>query len=174
MSFPQSVHVNGILQCFISEKGIQANISVQSLSCVWLFATTWTAAHQASLSNTNSWSLLKLMSIESLMPSNDPILCHPFLLLPSSFPSIRVFSSESALLIRCLSIGVSASALVFSMIIQDWFPLGGTGWISLSPRDTQESSLTPQLKSINSWALSFLYSLTLTSIHDYWKNHNFD
>ena len=72
------------------------------------------------------------------------------------------------------SIGVSASTSVLPMNNQDWFPLGGTGWISLSPRDTQESSLTPQLKSINSWALSFLYSLTLTSIHDYWKNHNFD
>ena len=71
--------------------------SVQSLSCVWLFATTWTAARQASLSITNSQSLLKLMSIESVMPSNHPILCHPRLLQPSMFPSIRVFSNESAL-----------------------------------------------------------------------------
>ena len=71
--------------------------SVQSLSCVQLFATPWTAAHQASLSITNSRSLLKLMSIESVMPSNHLILCRPLLLLPSVFPSIRVFSSESAL-----------------------------------------------------------------------------
>ena len=73
--------------------------SVQSLSHVWLFATPWTAAHQASLSITNSPSLLKLMSIESVMPSNHLILCCP-LLLPSIFPSIRVFSNESALRIR--------------------------------------------------------------------------
>ena len=74
--------------------------SVQSLSCVQLFATPWTAARQASLSITNSWSLLKLMSIESVMPSNHLILCRPLLLLPSIFPSIRVFSNESVLHIR--------------------------------------------------------------------------
>ena len=72
--------------------------SIQSLSCVLLFVTSWTAAHQASLSITNSWSLLKLMSIESVMPSNHLILCCP--LLPSIFPSIRVFFSESVLRIR--------------------------------------------------------------------------
>ena len=74
--------------------------SVQSLSHVWLFVTSWTAACQASLSITNSWTLLKLLSIESVMPSNHLILCHPLLLVPSIFPSIRVFSSESALCIR--------------------------------------------------------------------------
>ena len=79
---------------------IQTFSSVQLLSHVQLFATPWTAAHQASLSITNSWSLLKLMSIESVMPSNRLILCHPLLLLPSIFPSIRVFSSESVLRIR--------------------------------------------------------------------------
>ena len=76
--------------------------SVQSLSSVWLFVTPWTTARQASLSITNSWSLPKLMSIKSVMPSNHLILCHPLLLLPSIFPSIRVFSNESALLIRWL------------------------------------------------------------------------
>ena len=74
--------------------------SVQSLSRVRLFVTPWTTARQASLSITNSWSLLKLMSIKSMMPSNHPILCHPLLFLPSIFPSIRVFSNESALCIR--------------------------------------------------------------------------
>ena len=74
------------------------SLVVQSLSCVWLFATPWTAAHQASLSFTISQSLLKLMSIESVMPSN----CHPLLLLPSIFPSIRVFSNELALCIRLI------------------------------------------------------------------------
>ena len=74
--------------------------SVHSLSCVWLFVTPWTAASQASLSITNAWSLLKLMSIESVMPSNHRILCHPLLLQPSIFPSIRVFSNEWVLCIR--------------------------------------------------------------------------
>ena len=74
--------------------------SVQSLSCVWLFATTWNAAHQASLSITNSWSLHKPTSIELVMPSNHLILCRPLLLLPPIPPSIRVFSNESALRIR--------------------------------------------------------------------------
>ena len=85
--------------------------SVQSLSRVWLFAIPWTAAHQASLSNTNSWSLLKLMSIELVMPSNHFILHRPLLLLPSIFPSIRIFSKESVL-IRWQSMGVSASPSV--------------------------------------------------------------
>ena len=97
------------------------------------FATLWTAAHQASLSITNSWSLLKLMSIESVMPSNHLILCCPLLLLPSVFPSIRVFSNQS-FTSGGQSIGVSASASVFSMIIQDCFPLGLTGWISLQSK----------------------------------------
>ena len=73
---------------------------IQSYSCVWVFVTPWVAACQASLSITNSWSLLQLMSIESVMPSNHVILCHPFLLPPSIFPSIRVFSNEPVLCIR--------------------------------------------------------------------------
>ena len=97
--------------------------SVQSLSHVRLFATPWTAAHQASLSITNSWSLLKLMSIESVMPSSHLILCHPLLLLPSIFPNIRVFSNESVLCIigrtEGQSIGASASASVLPVNIQD-------------------------------------------------------
>ena len=79
----------------------QFSQSVQSLRCVQLFATPWTGAYQAPLSINNSWSLLKLMSITSVMPSNHFILCHPLLLLPSIFPSIRVFSTESVLCIRC-------------------------------------------------------------------------
>ena len=75
-------------------------VVLQSLSCVWLFATSWAAAHQASQSFTLSWTLLKLMSIESLRPSNHLIFCCPLLPLPSIFPSIRVFSSESAVCIR--------------------------------------------------------------------------
>ena len=108
--------------------------SIQSLSRVRLFATPWTAKHQASLSITNSQSLLKLMCIKLVMPSNHLILCHPLLLLPSIFPSIRVFSSESVLRIMWPSSGVSASTSVLPMNIQDWFPLGWTGWISLQSK----------------------------------------
>ena len=109
-------------------------LPVQSLSCVRLFATPWIAACQDSLSITNSWSLFKLMSIESVMPSSHLILCHP-LLLPSICPSIRVFSSESEKIQTFASggqsTGISASASVFPINIQDWFPLGLTGIISL-------------------------------------------
>ena len=104
--------------------------SVQSFSCVQLFVTPWTAPCQASLSITNSRSLFKLTSIESMMPSNHLILSHPLLLPPSVFPSIRVFSNESV----CQSIEVSASASVLPTNIQDWFPLGLTSWISLQSR----------------------------------------
>ena len=104
--------------------------SVQSPSCVWLFVTLWS---QASLSITNSWSLLKLMSIESVMPSNHLILCHPSLLLPSIVPSIRVFPMSLFFTSCGQSIGVSASWMneysVLPMNIQDLFPLGLTGWI---------------------------------------------
>ena len=93
--------------------------SVQSLSCVQLFMTPWTAACQASLSITNSRSLLKLMSIELVMPSNHLILCRPLLFLPSVFPSIRVFSNELVLCIRQSKYGASASASVLPMNIQD-------------------------------------------------------
>ena len=91
---------------------------VRSISCVRLFATPWTAALQASLSITNSQSLLKLKSIESMMPSNHLILCCPLFLLPSIFPSIKVFSNESVLPIVWPSIGASASASVLPMHIQ--------------------------------------------------------
>ena len=137
--------------------------------------TQWTAAHQPSLSITNSQSLFKLMSIESVMASNHPILCRPLLLLPSIFPSIRVFSNESVLRIWWpkywsfrFSISPFNECLGLISFRMDWLDL------LCSPRDSQESSPTPQFKSINSLVLSFLYSPTLTSIHDYWKNHSFD
>ena len=109
--------------------------SVQSLSRVLLFATPWTTARQASLSITNSWSLLRLMSIESVMPSNNLFLCCPHLLLPSIFPSIRVFQMSQFFPSCAQSIGVLASASVLPVNIQDWFPLGWTGWISLQSKD---------------------------------------
>ena len=96
--------------------------------------TPWTAAQEASLSFSISRSLLKLLSIESVMPSNHLILCHPLLLLPSIFPSIRVFSNESVLCISVLSFGVSASPSLLLMDIQGWFPLGLTSLISLLSR----------------------------------------
>ena len=108
--------------------------SVQSLSRVWLFATPWTAELQASLSITNSRSPSKLISIELVMPSNHLILCHPILLLPSIFPSIRVFSNESVYCIRWPKYGVSALTSVLPMNTQDWVPLGWTGWISLQSK----------------------------------------
>ena len=132
--------------------------SVHSLSRVRLFVTPWTAAHQAFLSITNSQSLLKLTCIKSVTPSNHLVLCRPFLLLPSIFPSIRVFSNESALCIRwpkywCFSFSVSPSNEYSGLISFriDWFDLLAV----------QESSPTPQFKSINSSVLSFLYSPTL-------------
>ena len=108
--------------------------SVQLLSHVWLSATPWTAACQASLYITNSWSLLKLMSIESVMPSSRLILCHPLCLLPSIFPSIRIFSNESVIHIRWPNTVASASTSVLPMNIQDWRPLGLTGLISLQSK----------------------------------------
>ena len=147
---------------------------VQSLSHVWLFATPWTAAHQASLSITNSRSLLKLMSFESVMPSNHLILCRPLLLLPSIFPSIRVFSNESVLCIRwpkywSFSLSISPSSEYSGLISfrMDWLDL-------LAVQGTQESSPTSQFKSINSSVLSLLHSPILTSIHDHRKNHSLD
>ena len=149
--------------------------SVQLLSGVWFPTTLWTAAHQASLSITNSRSLPKPTSIGSVMPSNHPILCRPPFLLPPTPPSIRVFSNQST------SSHEVAKVLEFQLqhqsfqwifrtdFAQDWLV-----WFPCSPRDSQESSPIPQSKSINSSTLSFLYSPTLTSIHDYWKSHSFD
>ena len=120
-------------------------------------------------------SLLKLMSIELVMPSKHLILCHSLLLLPSIFPNIRAFSSESVLCIRwpkywSFSFSISPPneySLLMSFRI-DWFDL-----LEIQG-DSLESSPTIQFRSINSLAVSFLYSLTLTSVHDYWKSHSFD
>ena len=149
--------------------------SVQSLSHVQLFATPWSAARQASLSIINSQGLLKFMSIESVMSSNHLILCFPLLLLPSIFPNIKVFSSESVLPIRWtkywrFSFSISPSNVYSGLISfrMDWLDL-------LAVQGTLKSLLpTLQFKSISSSALSFLYSPTLTSTHDHWKNHSFD
>ena len=108
---------------------------------------------------------------DAIQPSH-PLL--PLLLLPSILPWIRVFSNSWLFTSDGWSIRASASVSVLPMNIQDWLPLGLTGWSPCSPRDSQESSPTPQFKNISSSGLSFLYSPTLTSIHDHWKNHSFD
>ena len=132
--------------------------------------TPWTADHQVSLSFTVSWTFLKFMSIESVMPSNRLILCHPLLLLPSIFPSIRVFSKELALHIKwpkywSFSFSISPS-IKYSGLISfriDWFHLFA------AQGTLKESFPAPKFESINSLVLSFLYSPALTSIHDHWK-----
>ena len=136
------------------------------------FATTWTAACQASLSITNSQSLLKLMSIDAIQPS------HP---LPSPSPPAFNFSQHQGLFKWVSSLHQVAKVLEFQLQHQSFqwifrtdFLQDGLVWSPCSPRDSQESSLTPQFKSINSLPLSYLYSPNLTSIHDYWKNHSLD
>ena len=125
-------------RCFLQESYVSfflclwdQSVQFQSLSCVQLFVTPWTAAGQASLSITNSQNLLKRLSIESVMPSNHLILCRPLLLLPSIFPSIRVFSKESVLALGSQSIGASASASVLPMNIHSL--LTTSSFASLTP-----------------------------------------
>ena len=159
----QTVVLEKTLESPLDIKEIQ---SVQLLSCVRFSATPWTATCQASLSITNS-RLLRLMSIESVMLSNHLILCHPLLLLPSIFPSIRVFSNESVLCIRwpkyrSFSFSISPSSEYSGLISfrVDWLE------IPCCPRHSQESSPASQFKSINSSVLSLLDGPTLTSTHE--------
>ena len=145
-------------------------VVVQLLSHVQLFATPWTAACQASLSFTISWSCSNSCPLSQW--------CHPtisssaalFFSCPQSFPASRSFPMSWFFASDGQSIGASASAWVLAMSIQGWFPLGWTGLISLLSSDFQESSPTRPFKSINSLALSLLYDPTLTSVHVYWKN----
>ena len=145
----------------------------QLLSCVQLFAAPWTAAHQASLSIAMSQSLLKLMSIGSVMPFNHLILCLPLLLLLSIFPSIRVFSNESALHIRwywSFSFSISSSSEYSGLISfrMDWLDL-------LAVQGTLKSLLQHySSKASILWHSAFFMGPNLTTVHDYWKNHSFD
>ena len=134
----------------------------------------WTTAFQASLSITNSWSLLKLMSIELVMPSNHLILSWPLLLLPSIFPSIRVFPMSQFFASSGQSIGASASASVLPMNIKDWSPLGWTGWISLLSKGLSRVFSKTTVQKHQFFGIQLLYSPTLISLHDYRKNHSFD
>ena len=150
---------------------LSLNVLLFSHSVVSNYLQTRGLQTPGSLSFTISWSLLKLMPMHWQ--------CHPtiwFSVISScllSFPILGSFQMSQLFASGGQSIGVSASASVLPMNIQDWFPLGWTG-SPCSPRDSQESSPTPPFKSINSLALSFLYGPTLTSIHDYWKHHSFD
>ena len=149
-------------------------VQFSSVAHVWLFETPWTAAGQAFLSITNSQSLLKLMSTESVMPSNHLILCHPFLLQPSVNPSIRVFSNESVLLITW------PKYWSFSFIISPSNENSGLIYFRMDWLDilTMEGNLKSLLQNHSSKAsillCSAFYIVQLTSIHDYWKNHSFD
>ena len=140
-------------------------VVIQSLSCALLFVTLWTEALQASLSFTISWILLKLMSLELMMPSNHLILCHPLLLFPSIFPSIRVFSSELALCIRWpkyWSFSISSSHWISGLISfrMDGFDLLAVRGILKGLLQHHDS------KSISSLALSLVYGPALIPVHD--------
>ena len=160
-------YVDLILKVMLFFHSVQFS-SVQLLSHVWLFATPWTAAHQVSQSITNSWSSLKLMSIELVMPSNHLILCRPLLHLPSIFPSIRVFSNESVHCIRwpkywSFSFSISPSneySGVISLRI-DWLDL-------LAVQGTLKSLLQHHSSKAAVLRLGYLYGPTFTAIHDYW------
>ena len=148
--------------------------AVQSLNHIRLFVTPWTAACQASLSVTNSQSPPKPMSIESMMPSNHLILCHPLLLLPSIFPSIRVFSNESALRMRwpkywSFSFNISPSNEHSGLISfrMDWLDL-------LAVQGTLKSLLQHHSSKASILQHSAFFTVQLTFIHDCWKNHSFD
>ena len=158
--------------------------SVQSLSRVWLFATPWTSARQASLSITNSWSLSKLHvhrvgdAVDSCPSSR---WCHPAISssaipfsCPQSLPASGSFPVSKLFAWGGQSTGVSASAPSLPMNTQDWFPLGWTGWISLQSKGISRVFFNTTVQKLNSLVLSFLYGPTLTSIHDHWKNHSLD
>ena len=148
-------------------------IALQLLSHVQHIEIQRTAVCKASLSFTISRGLFKLMSIESVMPSNHLILYHPLLLLLQSFPASESFLMSWLFTSGGQSIGASVSAPILPMNIQGWFSLRLTG-LPCGPRDSQESSPIPQFKSISSLALTLLYGPTHISIHNYCKNHSFD
>ena len=135
--------------------------SVQLLSPIRLFVTPWTAVRQYALSITNSWSLLKFVSIESVMPSNHLILCRPLLLLPSIFPSIRGFSSQSVLHIRWPKYW----SFSFSISPQDWFPLGWTGWISLLSKGLSRVFSNTTVQNQQIWGCLAFFIVQLSHLY---------
>ena len=147
--------------------------SVHSLNHVRHFVTPCTAARHASLSITNAQSLLKLMSLESVMSSNHLILCHPFSSCLQSFPASGSFHMSQFFASGEQSTGVSASVSVLPMNIQDWFSLGCTGWICMLPKGFSRVFSNTTVQKYQFFDPQ-LYSPTLPSIDDYWKNHSFD
>ena len=143
-------------------------VVVLLLSHFWFFATPWTVAHQASLSFTIFHSLLKLVSIESVMPSNHLTLCHPLFLALSLPQHQGLFQWVSSSHQVGPSIGVSTSGSVLPMNIQDWFPWRLTGLISLQSKGLSRVFSNTTVRNINSFALSFLYGSTLTSYIHTW------
>ena len=171
------IHTYTPISTFISISNhpcIYNNVVVQSLSRVWLFATPWNATWQAPMSSTISWGLLKLVSIELVILFNHLILHHPLLLLPSVFPSIRVFSSDSALRIRWPKYWSFSFSIIpsneYSGLISfrtDWFDL-------LAVQETLKSLFQHHSSKASVLQQLTINGPTLTSIHDYWKNHSFD
>ena len=147
--------------------------SVQLLSGVQIFATPWTTAHQASLSITNSWSLLKLMSISSWCYPTISSSIIPFSCL-ESFPASGSFQMSLFFASGGQSIGVSASASVFPMNIQDWFPLGWTGWISLLSKGLSRVFFNTTVQKHQFFGTHLSLQSNSHTTRDYWKNHSFD
>ena len=165
--------LEGIWRTWFQRSEVWNQVSVQLLSHVWLFATPWTAARQASLFIINSQSLLKLTSIESVMPLNHLILCRPLLLLTSDFPSIRVFYNKSVFCIRwpkywSFSFNVSPSNEYSGLISFriDWLDL-------LAVQGTLKSLLQHHSSKALILQHSAFFIVQLAQ-HDYWKNHSFD
>ena len=148
---------------------VQSSRSVMSDS-----VTPWTAARQTSLSITNSWSLLKLMSIRSWCHITISSSAVPFSSCLQSFPASGSFHMNQFFTSGGQNIRISASASVLPMNIQDWFPLGWTGRTFLQSKRLSKVFSKTKIQKHQFFGTSFLYSPTLTSIHDYWKNHSFD
>ena len=156
------------LNCVDSCKDVLVVAAVQLLSPVQLSATPWTTERQASLFFTISQSLLKLMSIESMMPSNHHTLCHPLLLLPSTFPSIRVFSNELSLHIRWPKYWSFSSSISPSSEYQGWFPLGWTSWISLQSKGLSGTFSNPTVQKYMLGSGSNPWEPTRSALHQFW------
>ena len=164
--------------CFLRSKPWEKHLwiqfsSAQSLTCDWIL---WLhdAAREACVHHQLPESTqIHVHQVDDAIEPSHPLVV-PFSSHLQSFPALGSFPVSQVFASGGQNIGVSASISVLPKNTQDWSPLGWTGWIYCSPRDFQESSPTPQFKSFNSSVLSFLYSPTLTSIHDYWKNHSLD
>ena len=149
-------------------------IIVQLLSHVWFFATPWTAASKASLSITNSWSLFKPCPLSQWCHPTISSSVIPFSSCLQSFPASGSYQMNQFFLSDGQSIGTSASASVLPMNIQDWPPLRWTGWISLQFKGLSRVFSNTTVQKHHFFSTQFLYGSTLTSIHDYWKNHTLD